>query len=308
MLDQMLEQGYINRRSTTRASSRRCPSPAEIQAPQEPTGGRRRRGLLHELGAAAGDRTLRRPARLRRRPARSRRRSTSACSARPNRPINNLPRRIPKDPTASLVAIENSTGRGPRDGRRAQLRREPVQPRHRGRAPARLLVQGVRPRRRARARHLARLGVDLQGKGLHRPATPTATKSSSCTTTKAPTPATEHAARRDGLLGQLHLRRSRPEGRHREHRRPGPPDGHHHADLDQPRDDDRRPDRRRDAAGHGARLRDDRPRRPARERHARRRRRPGRASRKSTPASSTLPDGSHRDVNQVRDRTACSPP
>ena len=55
--------------------------------------------------------------------------------------------------------------RGARDGRRAQLRRKPLQPRHRGRAPARLLVQGVRPRRRARGRHLARLGLDLEGEG-----------------------------------------------------------------------------------------------------------------------------------------------
>ena len=42
--------------------------------------------------------------------------------------------------------------RGARDGRRAQLRRKPLQPRDRGRAPARLLVQGVRPRRRAARR------------------------------------------------------------------------------------------------------------------------------------------------------------
>ena len=40
-----------------------------------------------------------------------------------------------------------------------------------------------------------------------------------------------------------------------------PPNGHHDPALDQPGDDDRRPDRRRHAAGHGARLRDDRPRR-----------------------------------------------
>jgi penicillin-binding protein 1A len=45
-----------------------------------------------------------------------------------------------------------------------------------------------------------------------------------------------------------------------------PQDGHHDATVDEPRDDDRRPDSRRHAARHGPRLRDDRPRRPARHR------------------------------------------
>ena len=93
----------------------------------------------------------------------------------------------------------------------------------------------------------------------------------------------EHADRRDGLLGQLDLRRSRaarwaPSGS------PASPTamGITHAALDQPRDDDRRADRRRHAARHGARLRDDRPRRRARQRHAGRTAARRSASRKST--------------------------
>src|SRR5690606_40108023 len=46
---------------------------------------------------------------------------------------------------------------GARDSRRARLRRQPVQPRHRLDAPARLLVQALRLRRRARARLQAHL-------------------------------------------------------------------------------------------------------------------------------------------------------
>ncbi len=76
--------------------------------------------------------------------------------------------RLPRRPDRLARRDRKLDRRGARDGRRAQLRRKPVQPRHRGRAPAGLLVQGVRPRRRARGRHLARLGVDLQGEGLHR--------------------------------------------------------------------------------------------------------------------------------------------
>ncbi len=86
----------------------------------------------------------------------------------------------------------------------------------------------------------------------------------------------EHADRRDGLLRQLDLRRSRAESRHQTDRAPRAPDGHHDAGLDQPGDDDRRAHGRRHAARHGARLRDDRARRAARQRHAGRRRRAGR--------------------------------
>ncbi len=46
--------------------------------------------------------------------------------------------------------------RGARDGRRPQLRREPIQPRHRRQAPARLVVQALRLSHRARARADAR--------------------------------------------------------------------------------------------------------------------------------------------------------
>ena len=65
---------------------------------------------------------------------------------------------------------------------------------------------------------------------------------------------TEHADRRDGLLGQLDLRRSRAESRDQTDRAPRAPDGHHDAAVDQPGDDDRRAHGRRHAARHGARL------------------------------------------------------
>ena len=58
-------------------------------------------------------------------------------------------------PSAALVALDARTGRGARDGRRPQLPQEPVQPGDAGTAPARLVVQAVRPRGRARAAHRA---------------------------------------------------------------------------------------------------------------------------------------------------------
>ena len=64
---------------------------------------------------------------------------------------------------------------------------------------------------------------------------------------------------------------------------------------------------RRHAAGHGARLRDDRPRRPARQRHAGRRRRPRGhpGSRLAAPARSpTAPTATSTGADQ----TACCPP
>ena len=74
---------------------------------------------------------------------------------------------------------------------------QPVQPRHRGRAPAGVGVQGVRPRGRARARDLPLLGVELQAEGVRRPQLRAAPNGSWSTTTKAPTRArTRSSARR----------------------------------------------------------------------------------------------------------------
>ena len=61
---------------------------------------------------------------------------------------------------------------------------------------------------------------------------------------------------RDDVLRQLRLRAGRHQGRHAQDRPPRAPDGHPHAGLAQLRDDARRPRAGRDAARHGARLRD----------------------------------------------------
>ena len=142
---QMLEQGYLTRpRTTKKASSRRCPRRRTSRRPSDQTGRRHRRRLLHQLGAAAGDRTLRRPARLRRRPA-DQDHARPRTAARRRTGDRRLPRR-PRRPHRGAGGDRKLHRRGARDGGRAQLRRKPVQPRHRGRAPARLLLQGVRPR------------------------------------------------------------------------------------------------------------------------------------------------------------------
>ena len=57
-----------------------------------------------------------------------------------------------------------------------------------------------------------------------------------------------------GLLGQLDLRRSGPEGDHPPHRPHRPPDGDHDTAFDQPGDDHRRPHRGSHAARYGPRL------------------------------------------------------
>ena len=131
----------------------------------------------------------------------------------------------PEGPTASLVAIENSTGEVRAMVGGARLLDDPVQPRHQGPAPARLLVQGLRPRRRAAGRDLARLGLDLQAEGIHRPRHRRQGK------VRGPQRREqllrlEHPDRRHRLLRQLDLRRSRDQGRHEEDRAPGPADGH----------------------------------------------------------------------------------
>ena len=70
VLYQMLGQGYITRPVYEESIKQALPSPNDVQAPHEQIRRRHRRRLLHQLGAAAGDRTLRRSARLLGRPAR----------------------------------------------------------------------------------------------------------------------------------------------------------------------------------------------------------------------------------------------
>ena len=212
VLGQMLTQGYLTQAMYEESIKQPIPAPREVQAPQEQTRRRGRRRLLHELGTAAGRRTLRSAARFRRGPADQddARPGTAARGRTSDQQLPGLPRR-----SHGFARRDRKLDRrGARDGRRAQLRRKPVQPRHRGRAPAGLVVQGVRPGGRARGRHLARFGVDLQGEGIHRARNARHGKVHRAQRRRQ-LHGLEHADRRDRLLGQLHLRRSWAEGRHR---------------------------------------------------------------------------------------------
>ena len=169
--------------STKKASARRCLR-RRTSRRRRADRRRRRRRLLHELGPAAGGRTLRRSARF---DGGLRIKTTLDLELqRAAEQAVNAYLAGPDGPTASLVAIENSTGevRAMVGGRNYD--EDAVQPRDRGRAPAGLVVQGVRSRGGARGRHLAGIGLDLEAEDLRR-ARHAGGKSSSCTTTKATT-------------------------------------------------------------------------------------------------------------------------
>ena len=91
----------------------------------------------------------------------------SGCRTPPRRRSTRGCRQAPRGPRASLVAISNKDGDGPGDGRRRQLRRRAVQPRHPGPAPARLGVQAVRARRGARAGHQPAVHLGVEEADLH---------------------------------------------------------------------------------------------------------------------------------------------
>ncbi len=180
----MLEQGYVTRPIYEESIAQPLPSGRRDPGARGRARRRRRRGLLHELGPAAGDRTLRRPTGLRRRaegqdhpgprtPARRRRGRQLLLRRRRSHRLAGGDRKLDR--------------RGARDGRGAQLRPLSLQPRHRRRAPARLGLQGLRPRRRPRARHLPLLGLELQAEDVRRPHPQRPRTRSSSTTTKAPT-------------------------------------------------------------------------------------------------------------------------
>ena len=72
----------------------------------------------------------------------------------------------------AAAVLMDTDGARARDGRRPRLQREPVQPRHRRAAPARLLVQALRLRRRARQRRLQAEHDGGRFAGLHRQLVP----------------------------------------------------------------------------------------------------------------------------------------
>ena len=138
----------------------------------------------------------------------------------------------PGGPQASLVAIDNATGEVPRDGRRRGLRLAPVQPRDAGPAPARLGLQAVRPRDRARARHPARRRCGRRRSSRSPCPARRARRSSSSTTTRTPTSGPRASRTATTLLGQLRLRPGRHEGGPAPRGADGRGPRHPHARLD----------------------------------------------------------------------------
>ena len=140
-----------------------------------------------------------------------------------------------------------------------------VQPRHAGPAPARLLVQAVRARRGAAPGHQPAVDLGVEEADLH--------------------PQGRRALHGQQLRGRLRRRDARSRTRRRSPTTPSTPRSASRSSTKkvaklarrmgvrtpvstQPRDGARRPAPGRDAAGHGARLRDVRDRRQARLRHA----------------------------------------
>ena len=170
--------------------------------------------------------------------------------------------------------------------------RTPVQPRHPGAAPARLGLEAVRAGDRAEERHLAGLDVGVQEEVLQGPQQQGRHGVLRRQQLRGAVRGHPDAGGRDHDLGQLRLRGGRDQGRDRQGRQDRPGAGHPDADLDELRDDARRPQAGRDPARHGARLPVDRRPRPASVGHARR---PG-------PRTRRHPRGPHgaRDRHQGR--------
>ena len=120
----------------------------------------RARRLLRELRHPAARRPLQDPRRLRRRARRPHDARPRAPEARPPRDRPLAQGRERPGRRARRDRPEGRRGQG--DDRRLELPGEPVQPRRPGRAPGRLVVQAVRPGRRARAGDLPRDDVRLQ--------------------------------------------------------------------------------------------------------------------------------------------------
>ena len=120
----------------------------------------RARRLLRELRHPAARRPLQDPGRLRRRPRRPHDARPRAPEARPPRDRPLAQGRQRPGRRARRNRPEGRRRQG--DDRRLELPGEPVQPRRSGRAPGRLVVQALRPGRRARAGDLPRDDVRLQ--------------------------------------------------------------------------------------------------------------------------------------------------
>ena len=172
----MADQGRIgpSRRCRQRTRSR-CPKPARRPPARAPAAPLRTSSTTSPTSCPA----LRRRARVRRRSPRVRRRSTSTCRRRRggrSRRCCRIRRALPPRSSRSI----------PRDGSvkamfgGSSFRREPVQPGHAGRAPARLRVQADRARGGVSAGHLAARPSSSRSRSRSTPAT----ASGRCATTR----------------------------------------------------------------------------------------------------------------------------
>ncbi len=162
-------------------------------------------------------------------------------------------------PSASLVAIENETGEVQRDGGRQRLRRAPVQPRHQRAPPAGIGDQAVHPRARRSPTASTRTAPGPRSRRSF-PVPGSPDREVRGQQLRGLLPRHRLAVVGHRRLGQLGVRRARPQGRHQARRAARAQDGHPHEALDQPRDDARRPQGGRHPARDGVRLLDDRQR------------------------------------------------
>ena len=149
------------RRVRRRHRSRRCPRNDRAAARST-----RRRRTSRPGSASSSSSSSARAARSRA-GCGSARRSTSTCRRPRRRAIDTLAAE-PRRPGRRAGRDRQRDRRGPGAGRRHELPRPPVQPRHPGPAPAGLDLQAVHPRRGAEARLRPRLGVAVAEARLHR--------------------------------------------------------------------------------------------------------------------------------------------
>ncbi len=243
VLRQMFEQGYLNRVEYEESTIQALPAPQDVQAPQQP--------LVDGIDAGYFDSWVGQEVVARYGAERAYYGGLQVHTtldlglqrAAEQAVAGYLPG--PGGPTAALVAIENGTGKV----------RAMVGGRGYDESPFNLATEGERqPGSSFKAFDLAA--------ALEEGISPDSVWSSRVKTFRVPHSCGSvrgaqrrkllhglgHAGGSDGVLGQLDLRGSGPEGGHPQDREPGAPDGPHDADLDEPGDDDRGTEDGRDAA------------------------------------------------------------
>ena len=263
------------RRSTSGPSPESLPAPTRSGRRTVETQG----AVLHDLGAPAARRALRRAARLRGRPAGPHDARPRAAEA--GRAGGQQLAGQPGRPDGVARRDRQRHRRGAGDGRAGRG----TTATRRSTSPPRASASRARRSSRSSSPQALREGISPQTVFpsrkrffcVQRSGTAAASSSWS-TTSRAPTPASARSRRGLTVSDNSRLRRGGHPRRHGEGRRARPADGHPHAGLLEPGDDARRPARGRHAARHGPRLRDVRRRRQARHRHARHRPTTGRSA------------------------------